>query len=48
MGDKGSGECDILSPVGFCRASNLVCMIFHKIISDTIQEKFTLIGIKID
>lgn len=39
LGDAGSCECDILSPVGFCRASNLDCIIFHKIINDTIQEK---------
>lgn len=48
LGCKGSGEIDILSPVDFCKAFNLVCITSRKRISDTVTGKFTLIGLKTD
>jgi len=48
LGDKGSGELDILHPVDFCKAFNLVCITFRRRISDAVSRKFTLIGLKTD
>lgn len=48
LGGKESGDLDTLSPVVFYKIFNLVCIIFHKRISDTVSGKFTLFELKTD